>query len=249
MKTPITLLRIVLFTIVLASAPTLHAAIIFVENFSMLTTFSTSGQANIEGTFANVTTSGIVVSADSSITGEQLVVTNTTSSFRGIGIAILPEDTGPAGIYNFSFDFVSIVSISNGLTQVSPDDVATVNVFSGSGFDTGSTADSLGLNIFDPALFTASGGASVDTLAAEQFTMPQNDINVSFEYDGTGPIVIFLGILNGSGTVQSDNGFFFGNPQPAAIFDNLELTSLVPEPSTAISILIGSIFLIIRRCR
>lgn len=75
------------------------------------------------------------------------------------------------------------------------------------------------MNTFSGSL-TAQGSATVSQLAGNvSYTTPANGNTVSFTYDGSSAIVIFLGVQDG------------GFPFPDAIFDNVSVANAIPEPS------------------
>lgn len=209
----------------------ISATTVFTEDFST-TTLPGNTQARVGFFNGNATFGGIVADANSTIVNGALEV-ETTNNFRGIGILLGADDFNGAGDYTLEFDLVNFSGDS--------DDFARASVFSGSGFELANDRNALLLNAQRGTL-EALGNTTVNLLNTEDFIVPSNDLNLTFNFDGSSAVAVFLG-------VETTNF-----PFPTATFDNISISETqskfesIPEPSVAL-LLANSLFLMFRRKR
>jgi len=220
-------------TVILAWSPLASAVTIFTEDFS---TPSTAGpQGTLGGQFAFLNFGDIVVSQNTDVSGGVVEVTP-DSDFDGIAIAIDPANfTEGVGLYDFSFDILSL-ELNSTMDNIGMGS-AEAAVFLASGFDFVDPNNGILISTFAPITGGVTSSSSQVTISdppvVGNFTTVGTN-NLSFQYDGTSTVVIFLGSNGG------------GFPDPTIQFDNIEV-SFVPEPSSLLLVMSSAIFLFRRR--
>ena len=208
------------------------STVVYNEDFSA-SVLPTQAQGTLGFFNGNINFNEIGVSSQATIASEELVV-NTTSNFRGIGIALAPDSFFGQGIYEVAFDITNYSGDAN--------DFAEVGVYSGRGYEFGNNADALLLNTQTGQL-TGLGSAVAEEIRIETFTSIGRK-SFTFEYDGTSAVALFFGGRTG------------GFPFPDVSFDDISVTSVqddniafvvVPEPSSALLVGCSAVFLFRRR--
>lgn len=187
---------------------------VFTESFES-TTLSAKPNAYLGGWFTPQVSPGEWCGATETSITTGTVQVLPTNGFRSAGVILGPSVFSGAGDYILSFDLATYSGDGN--------DLATVSVWSGAGYDlSGSTGNALILDTLSGSL-TTSGAATATSLASISLTSAANAVELSFTYDGTSAVALFFGASTG------------GWPFPTARYDNIEIRSLsadpVPEPS------------------
>ena len=201
---------------------------VYSENFST-STLPSRPQGALGFFNNNINFGEIGVASRATIDLGELVV-DTTSNFRGIGIALDPDSFFGQGIYEVAFDITNYSGDFN--------DFAEVGVYSGRGYEFGNDRNALLLNAQTGQL-TGQGSAVAEELRTETFTSVGRE-SFTFEYDGTSAVALFFGARTS------------GSPFPDVSFDNISVTSAqfnsaVPEPSSALLVGCSAVFLFGRR--
>ena len=211
---------------------------VYGENFST-STLPSRAQGTLGFFNRNVNFGEIGVASRATIDFGELVV-DTTSNFRGIGIALAPDAFFGQGFYEIAFDITTYSGDAN--------DFAEVVVYSGRGYEFGNNRDALLLNAQTGRL-TGLGSAVAEELITETYTSIGRE-SFTFEYDGTSAVALFFGARTG------------GFPFPDVSFDDISVTSVtsaasvqgdninfavVPEPSSALLIGCSAVLLFGRR--
>ena len=234
--TPKKLILNLLVPLAILACDSLSAStIVYSEDFS--TSALPSQNRGTLGFFPNsgedINFNEIGVSSRATIDLGELVV-DTTSNFRGIGIALAPDSFFGQGVYEVAFDITNYSGDFN--------DFAEVGVYSGRGYEFGNNADALLLNTQTGQL-TGLGSAVAEEIRTETFTSIGRE-SFTFEYDGTSAVALFFGARTG------------GFPFPDVSFDDISVTSVqddniafvvVPEPSSALLVGCSAVFLFRRR--
>lgn len=225
--------RLCLLPIVALAGDLKASTVVFQENF---TTTSISGQPNpyLGGWFVpQVALQQWTGPSEASITTGTLTVT-ATSGTRTAGIVLPPTLFLGAGNYKLTLDVTGYAGDAN--------DYGVVTVWAGSGYGAaGETGNSLVVDTYTASL-SAKGTAVVSLLASQSFTAA-GARELTFSYDGTSAVALFLGATTG------------GYPFPEVAFDNISITAVpepevIPEPSVmALSAVLAAGALMRRRRR
>jgi hypothetical protein len=209
------------------------ATVVFADDFST-TSITSRGNPYVGGWFhdAQISFQQWTGATEASISGGGLNV-HTTNQTRSAGIVLSPELFDGAGEYILKFDLSSYSGSSN--------NSAVATVWAGSGYDLGgTTGNAITVDTYTASLL-AVGSAEVFQLAAMTLTAASTDNQISFSYDGTSAVAVFLGTTTA------------GWPFPAATYDNVSVSKIVsmpiPEPSAGVLIGAGMISLLRMRRR
>lgn len=181
-----------------------------------------------------------VAAGEASISGGELLIESTSAgSFRGIAIVIDPLTfSGQSGTYNLSFD-ISTHEFVNPAGGGSQDATANVSIWSGSGYDTGTGTSHLLIQTQAGPLVSGTvqtgGSASAMELASGDYTATASNVSLAFDYTSGDAVVLFFGATAGS------------FPFERIGYDNISLTSSVPEPSSYLLSMLGFFALCLRR--
>lgn len=215
------------------STRTEASTVVFSDDFST-TSISSRGNPYVGGWFhdAQIAFQQWTGATEASISGGGLNV-HTTSQTRSAGIVLSPTLFDGAGEYVLKFDLSSYSGSSN--------NSAVASVWAGSGYDPGgTTGNAITVDTYTASLL-ALGSAEVMQLAAMTLTAASADNQISFSYDGTSAVAVFLGTTTA------------GWPFPAATYDNVSvskiLTAPIPEPTAALLTGLGIVTLLTVRRR
>ncbi|WP_411825728.1 PEP-CTERM sorting domain-containing protein [Luteolibacter sp. AS25] len=209
-----------------------HAqTIVFNDDFSS-SAIKKSGNPYVGGWFEPQLGFQKWTSSDNASISSGALTINSTSATRSAGIVISPSLFDGAGDYVLTFDLKDYTGDSN--------DSAIATIWAGSGYDLSfKSGNALIVDTYSASL-SQSGTAVTQQLASTYLNESSNGNQMTFSYDGTSAVAVFLGVKTE------------GYPFPSATYDNVSITkasvAAVPEPNVAMLLgIAGTCVLLARR--